>query len=119
MLRKDQSDGIGDPGNVLWDLTLCLLLSWIIVFLCLAKGVKGTGKVVYFTATFPYLILVILLVRGCTLEGAGEGIRFYVTPEWEKLKDPNVSMLKFGLLKTLFNMFWIHFTMIVLNSTPS
>jgi len=90
VLRKDQSDGIGDPGNVLWDLTLCLLLSWIIVFLCLAKGVKGTGKVVYFTATFPYLILVILLVRGCTLEGAGEGIRFYVTPEWEKLKDPNV-----------------------------
>merc|ERR1739838_554479 len=90
VLRKDQSDGIGDPGNVLWDLTLCLLLSWIIVFLCLAKGVKGTAKVVYFTATFPYLILVILLVRGCTLEGAGEGIRFYVTPEWEKLKDPNV-----------------------------
>lgn len=90
VLRINQSKGIGDPGTVLWDQALCLLLAWIIVFLCLAKGVKGTGKVVYFTATFPYVILVILLVRGCTLDGAINGIRFYVTPEWSRLKDPNV-----------------------------
>lgn len=90
VLRRDQSDGIGDPGKVLWDQALCLLLAWIIVFLCLAKGVKGTGKVVYFTATFPYLILIILLVRGCTLEGAVDGIKFYVTPKWDRLKDQAV-----------------------------
>ncbi len=90
VLRINQSKGIGDPGAVLWDQALCLLLAWIIVFLCLAKGVKGTGKVVYFTATFPYVILIILLVRGCTLDGAINGIRFYVTPEWARLKDPNV-----------------------------
>jgi len=90
VLRIDQSDGIGDPGKVLWDQALCLLLAWIIVFLCLAKGVKGTGKVVYFTATFPYVILIILLVRGCTLDGALDGIKFYVTPKWERLKDLKV-----------------------------
>jgi len=90
VLRVDQSDGLGDPGEVLWDMTLCLLLAWIIVFLCLAKGVKGTGKVVYFTATFPYLVLIILLIRGCTLEGAVDGIVFYVKPVWSKLKNTDV-----------------------------
>nr|XP_026691008.1 sodium-dependent proline transporter-like [Ciona intestinalis] len=90
VLRIDQSSGIGDPGIVLWDLVLCLLLAWIIVFACLFKGVKSTGKVVYFTATFPYIILIILLVRGCTLEGALDGIIFYVKPDWERLKDSTV-----------------------------
>nr|XP_002127953.1 sodium-dependent proline transporter [Ciona intestinalis] len=90
VLRIDRSSGIGDPGPVLWDLCLCLLLSWLVVFFCLMKGVKSSGKVVYFTATFPYLILFILLIRGVTLDGAGEGIKFYVTPQWERLKDSKV-----------------------------
>ena len=47
-------------------------------------------QVVYFTATFPYLILVILFIRGILLEGALEGIKFYIIPEWERLKTPKV-----------------------------
>jgi len=90
VLRINQSAGPEDPGAVLWDLCLCLLLAWIIVFGCLAKGVQSSGKVVYFTATFPYVILIILLVRGVTLDGAADGIRFYVTPDWERLKDIKV-----------------------------
>ena len=47
-------------------------------------------QVVYFTATFPYVVLVSLLVRGVTLPGAGDGIRFYVVPQFEKLLDLRV-----------------------------
>ena len=55
--------------------SLCVLLSWIIVFACLAKGIKSSGKVVYFTATFPYVILIVLLVRALLLDGAVKGLK--------------------------------------------
>jgi SNF family Na+-dependent transporter len=48
-------------------------------------------QVVYVTATFPYVVLFILLVRNVTLDGAIEGIKFYVVPDWDKLKDINVG----------------------------
>lgn len=49
-------------------------------------------QVVYFTATFPYLMLVILLVRGVTLPGAYEGIIYYLKPDLLRLKDPQVGI---------------------------
>uniref|UniRef100_A0A8B9R008 Transporter n=1 Tax=Anas platyrhynchos TaxID=8839 RepID=A0A8B9R008_ANAPL len=90
VLHIQGSSGIGDPGRIRWNLCLCLLLSWTIVYLCILKGVKSSGKVVYFTATFPYLILVMLLVRGVTLEGAWKGIRFYLTPQFDHLLSSKV-----------------------------
>lgn len=48
-------------------------------------------QVVYFTATFPYLMLLVLLVRGLTLPGAVEGIKFYLYPDPTRLADPQVA----------------------------
>ncbi|MGH0117137.1 UNVERIFIED_CONTAM: hypothetical protein FKN15_029550 [Acipenser sinensis] len=45
VLHIQGSSGIGNPGGVRWNLCLCLLLSWIIVYLCILKGVKSSGKV--------------------------------------------------------------------------
>nr|XP_019566858.1 PREDICTED: sodium- and chloride-dependent GABA transporter 2 isoform X3 [Rhinolophus sinicus] len=86
------SDGIQHPGALRWELALCLLLAWVICYFCIWKGVKSTGKVVYFTATFPYLMLVVLLIRGVTLPGAAQGIQFYLYPNLTRLWDPQVWM---------------------------
>ena len=42
------------------------------------------------TALFPYLILLILLVRAATLPGYMDGIAFYLTPQWDRLADIRV-----------------------------
>ena len=40
------------------------------------SGVKSSGKVVWVTATAPYFILTILLMRGVFLEGAASGVSY-------------------------------------------
>ncbi|CAH1777693.1 unnamed protein product [Owenia fusiformis] len=79
------TEGIEDMGSVQWKLLPCLAAAWMVVFLCIIKGIRTSGKVVYFTATFPYLILTILLIRGVTLPGAADGLKYYLIPKWEKL----------------------------------
>ncbi|CAM4626772.1 unnamed protein product [Leuciscus chuanchicus] len=86
------SSGIEHLGTVRWDLALILLLVWILVYFCIWKGVKSTGKAVYFTATFPYVMLLILLIRGVTLPGAINGIHYYMYPDLTRLADPQVWM---------------------------
>ncbi|XP_066984522.1 sodium- and chloride-dependent glycine transporter 1-like isoform X1 [Macrobrachium rosenbergii] len=65
-------------GGLQWEIVGCQALSLSIIACSLVKGIKSVGKVVYFTATFPYLILAILFVRGITLEGASQGIQYYL-----------------------------------------
>ncbi|WAQ99679.1 SC6A6-like protein [Mya arenaria] len=84
------SSGIDEPGNIKWDLCLCLLLAWIVVYFCIWKGIRSSGKVMYFTATSPYILMFILLIRGLTLEGASEGLKFYLIPDWSRLLDTQV-----------------------------
>ncbi|XP_053226551.1 sodium- and chloride-dependent creatine transporter 1 isoform X1 [Podarcis raffonei] len=84
------SGGLELPGEINWEVTLCLLACWVLVYFCVWKGVKSTGKIVYFTATFPYVVLIILLIRGVMLPGAQDGIIYYLKPDWSKLASPQV-----------------------------
>ncbi|RTG82718.1 solute carrier family 6 (neurotransmitter transporter, GABA) member 6/8/11/12/13 [Schistosoma bovis] len=77
-------------GTIQWDLALCLLLAWTIIFLAICRGIKTSGKIMYITATTPYIFMIILLVRTAQLEGALNGITYYLKPDWDKLTDMTV-----------------------------
>jgi len=64
-------------GSLQWKLLGCVALGWILSGFGLVKGIKSTGKAVYFTSLFPYVVMTILLCFGLTLDGAHEGIEFY------------------------------------------
>lgn len=53
-------------------------LSWLIIFLCVAWGVKWTGRIAYFTMGLPIVLLFVFLGKALTLEGAGNGIKEYI-----------------------------------------
>ncbi|XP_039670492.1 sodium- and chloride-dependent GABA transporter 3-like [Perca fluviatilis] len=84
------SGGIEELGSVRWELALCLLACWVICYLSIWKGVRSSGKVAYFTATFPYVMLLVLLIRGLTLPGAWDGIYFYLYPDLNRLANLEV-----------------------------
>ncbi|KAM9319148.1 solute carrier family 6 member 4a isoform 2-T2 [Pholidichthys leucotaenia] len=85
VLQVHRSPGLHQLGSVSWQLALCLLFIFTIVYFSIWKGVKTSGKVVWVTATFPYLVLLVLLIRGATLPGAWRGVEYYLKPDWEKL----------------------------------
>ncbi|XP_038630786.1 sodium- and chloride-dependent neutral and basic amino acid transporter B(0+)-like isoform X2 [Scyliorhinus canicula] len=90
VLRRTSS--MDETGEIVWYLALCLLLAWLIVWTVLTNGIKTSEKVSYFTTIVPYVILIILLLRGLTLEGAYKGIEFYIgsQSDFSKLTDAQV-----------------------------
>lgn len=41
------SGDLSEPGEMNWQMILCLVTTWIIVYFCIWKGVKSTGKVTW------------------------------------------------------------------------
>ncbi|XP_006762520.1 PREDICTED: sodium-dependent neutral amino acid transporter B(0)AT3 isoform X1 [Myotis davidii] len=77
-------------GSIQWRLLVCLAACWAVLYLCVIRGIESTGKVIYFTALFPYLVLTIFLIRGLTLPGATEGLIYLFTPNMQTLQSPRV-----------------------------
>ena len=59
------STGIDDGADEFkWQLVLCLLFAWIIIFLCLIKGIKSSGKVLLILNT-SIKSLIFHILTGC------------------------------------------------------
>ncbi|XP_073486754.1 sodium-dependent neutral amino acid transporter B(0)AT3-like [Aquarana catesbeiana] len=81
---------INESGDLQWWMVISLAVAWGAVYLCTIRGIQSTGKAVYITATFPYIVLTIFLIRGFTLPGAIDGLRYLFTPDIKILLKPRV-----------------------------
>jgi len=73
-----------------------LVVTWVAMYLCIFRGVKLVGKVVLWTVPLPWLMLLILTIRGLTLEGSIQGLEYYLEPNWSRLADPTTWRWAFG-----------------------
>uniref|UniRef100_A0AAX7SI59 Transporter n=1 Tax=Astatotilapia calliptera TaxID=8154 RepID=A0AAX7SI59_ASTCA len=90
VLHIQDSNGIDNLGRPRWQLTSCLAVVIVLLYFSLWKGVKTSGKVVWITATMPYVVLTVLLLRGVTLPGAIDGIKAYLSVDFLRLCDAKV-----------------------------
>ncbi len=88
-----------NPGELGWpvlSLVIGMVLTWLTIYLILRKGVRSVSKVVMVTVPLPLILLAILLIRGLTLPGAIDGIRYYLTPDFSKLTDLKIWLSAYG-----------------------
>uniref|UniRef100_A0A8C6SKV8 Solute carrier family 6 member 19 n=1 Tax=Neogobius melanostomus TaxID=47308 RepID=A0A8C6SKV8_9GOBI len=82
------STSIEESGGLQWWMVLSLVVAWMVLYVCCIRGIETTGKAVYITSTLPYVVLTIFFIRGLTLEGSFEGIKFLFTPNLDELVNP-------------------------------
>lgn len=58
-------------------------------------------------ALFPYVVIIILLVHACTLEGSVNGILFFLKPQWSELTNAKVYFILFRIVCFLCDGFGI------------
>jgi len=73
-----------------------VIIAWIAMYLCIFKGVKLVGKIVWLTVPLPFLMLAVLAIRGLTLPGAMKGLVYYLDPVWSELAKPETWRFAFG-----------------------
>uniref|UniRef100_A0A8W4FKJ5 Solute carrier family 6 member 15 n=1 Tax=Sus scrofa TaxID=9823 RepID=A0A8W4FKJ5_PIG len=84
------SSSISESGGLNWKMTICLLAAWVVVCLAMIKGIQSSGKIMYFSSLFPYVVLLCFLIRALLLNGSVDGIRHMFTPELEIMLEPKV-----------------------------
>lgn len=84
------SNTISEGGGLNWRMTLCLVVAWSMVCLAMIKGIQSSGKVMYFSSLFPYVVLICFLVRALLLKGSVDGIRHMFTPKLEIMLEAKV-----------------------------
>jgi len=80
-----RTSGPGEFGGISWPVLIGLAVTWAWIYWIIKKGVLRVGKVVMLTVPLPVLLTLLILIRGLTLPGAVEGLRWYLTPDFSAL----------------------------------
>lgn len=82
-----------------WDVTgytipipvlLALLAAWVAIYYCIRNGAGSVGKIVKYTVFLPILFLLFMAVKGCTMDGAMEGLHKFFVPDVSAFRDPSL-----------------------------
>ncbi len=90
------SDSASDMGEFNTGAVIGLALTWICIYFSIAGGAHRLGKVVMITVPLPLILLLLLALRGLTLDGAMDGLSYYLAPEWEELLHARTWVAAYG-----------------------
>ena len=75
---------------------IATILVWGLIYWFTRHSAKSVGKVVWITATLPFIFLALLMVRVVTLPGATLGFEFLAQTDWSRLTDTSVWLAAAG-----------------------
>ncbi len=80
-------------GPIFVSTAVVWLIIWVICYKEVNKGIERACKI-FMPALF--VLTLILVFWGCSLKGAGQGLKFYLKPDWSKLKEVEVWTSAYG-----------------------
>lgn len=89
--------GFWEIGGIQWKLVLPLVIAWALVYFLLVRGVRH-GIEMASRVLMPTLIvmLILIVIRAVTLDGATDGLNTLLTPDFGALGDPQVWVAAYG-----------------------
>ena len=93
------SDMLGNaPVMAFWTTLICII-GFAVCQFGIQKGIERVSK---FMMSALLIIMVVLAVHSIFLEGAGEGIRFYLVPDFARMKEMGIGNVIFGAMSQAF-----------------
>ncbi len=93
------TDMLGNvPVMVFWTVLICIV-GFAVCYFGIQKGIERVSK---FMMSALLIIMVVLAVHSVFLKGAGEGIRFYLVPDFAGMKEIGIGNVIFGAMSQAF-----------------
>lgn len=74
----------GDTEGIAWGIFLCNTVAWLITFVCVMRGVKTSSYIVWISVPLPLILIIVMIIRGNTLDGSEKGIELYLSGDASK-----------------------------------
>lgn len=82
---------------IIWPVLIGIAALWAVNWFICYRGVKGgIEKLNKVLLPLLILIMIIIVVKGVTLNGSTLGLNKLFTPDWSKVKDPSVWIAAYG-----------------------
>ena len=93
------TDMLGNvPVMTFWTVLICVV-GFAVCYFGIQKGIERVSKVMM---SALLVIMVALAVHSVFLEGAGEGIRFYLVPDFAGMREIGIGNIIFGAMSQAF-----------------
>lgn len=93
------SDMLGNVSvMVFWTVLICVI-GFAVCLFGIKKGIERVSKVMM---SALLVIMIVLAVHSFFMEGAAEGIRFYLVPDFAKMAEKGIGNVVFGALSQAF-----------------
>lgn len=93
------SDMLASPATMTFWMIVAVLISFGICVLGVQKGVERITKIMMIALLF---LIVVLAVHSVRLPGAIEGVKFYLIPDFQRIKEMGIGDVVFGAMSQSF-----------------
>lgn len=90
---------VSDPVTQIICMIIVTVLGFSVCYLGVEKGVERITKPIMLCL---FILIVVLAIRSCTLDGAAEGLKYYLLPDFNRLYEAGIGKVIFAAMGQAF-----------------